>query len=405
MTHLRRQSFYALPSTHWALLAKPPFSVLDTLAAVDDAIDANADIAEAIFRTGVGSFGLAEEQQPDTTEGPTSEATPEATQNSQHTVKDSSPSAEPIKSKPAWQDQATSSDVDKARGTLRQLYRDWSSEGAPERAACYGPVLQALATEFTHIPDAQKGQIRVLVPGAGLGRLIFELACAGYEAQGNEISYHQLLASSFILNHTGPGTRFPLYPWALSFSNHTSRADQLQKVLVPDVHPGSALDESSRGKATHAFERLSMSAGDFCVAYKEDEHKNGFDAVATVFFIDTAPNLIAYIETVQSCLKSGGVWVNLGPLLWHFENNPPGASRNGEESAQDKDGLAGAKRGLGIAEAGSVELSDEEVVRLVERFGFAVERHEQAAPTGYVQNTRSMLINAYRPSFWIARKK
>ena len=41
---------------------------------------------------------------------------------------------------------------------------------------------------------------RVLLPGAGLGRLALEIASKGYSAQGNEFSYQMLFASNFILN-------------------------------------------------------------------------------------------------------------------------------------------------------------------------------------------------------------
>jgi len=44
-----------------------------------------------------------------------------------------------------------------------------------------------------------------------------------------------------------------------------------------------------------------------------------WDCVVTSFFIDTAKNIIAYIEVIQKILKPGGVWVNMGPLLYHFE--------------------------------------------------------------------------------------
>lgn len=37
-----------------------------------------------------------------------------------------------------------------------------------------------------------------------------------------------------------------------------------------------------------------------------------FDSVVTVFFLDTAHNVIAYIETIYDILKPGGYWVNLG---------------------------------------------------------------------------------------------
>ena len=42
--------------------------------------------------------------------------------------------------------------------------------------------------------------VKILVPGAGLGRLVFEFARLGYSCQGNEWSMHMLLVSNFILN-------------------------------------------------------------------------------------------------------------------------------------------------------------------------------------------------------------
>ncbi|KAF1986749.1 methyltransferase family [Aulographum hederae CBS 113979] len=381
VTHLRRQSFYALPSSHWMLLSSPPFSILDTLSAVDDAIAANADIAEAIVYAGLSAFGIS--------------ATP-------------TPTSDTSSTKPIWPGTAKSSDLDKARSTIRQIYRDWSIEGAAERNASHVPVLSTLRAEFSSTPDAQKGNIKVLVPGAGLGRLAFEICKAGFSVEGNEISYHQLLASSLILNNTKNAHQYPLYPWALSFSNHTTRAHQLEKIMIPDVHPGSELDAASEGKDTHAFQRLGMSAGDFCITYKEDGYKDTFDAITTVFFIDTAPNLIAYIETIHHSLKPGGIWINVGPLLWHFENNAPGSHGNNEKKKFDGGKQQGTVEDepMGIAEPGAVELADDEVIKLVEHFGFAIEKHETGAiATGYTQSPHSMLQNIYRPSFWVARKK
>ncbi|KAK8210466.1 N2227-like protein-domain-containing protein [Phyllosticta capitalensis] len=398
-THLRRQSFYALPSSHWTRLASPPFNILSTLDAVDDAIDANADLSEAICNLAIQNFG----------------GDPEVLNNS-----DTGPS------KP-WSGMATANDMDKARSTLRQMWRDWSEEGAVERDACYGPVLAQLEAEYGSTPASRRQDIRVLVPGAGLGRLVLEICRAGFTVEGNEISYHQLMASSFVLNHTERAEQFAIYPWALGFSNHVVRADQLASVRVPDVHPATALRESSEGKEVHAFERISMSAADFCVLYRNEEQQSSFDAVATVFFVDTAPNLINYIEAIRNCLKPGGVWINLGPLLWHFENDPPGSKREAKEDqgANNQGGHSHDHQGAqhqhshshshshshpadhqGIGESGSVELTDDEVIALVEQLGFRVERHEaRAVETGYISNPRSMLRSVYRPSLWVARKK
>ena len=293
---------------------------------------------------------------------------------------------------------ATPTDLDKARSCINQFYRDWSAEGASERAAVLSAVLSALAAEF---PSQDRSSVKVLVPGAGLGRLVFELCAAGFATEGNELSYHALIASSLVLNHTRAVGEYTLAPFALHGSNHRSRADQFATCKVPDVHPGKALEEASKGASVHAFDRMSMTAADFCVLYGSKETEETFQAVATVFFIDTAPNVIRYVEAVRNCLVKGGIWVNIGPLLWHHADRSRGSGSHDEKTkseAQTKD--------AGIGEPGSVELTDEEVVKLVEHFGFVVEKHETGTTeTGYIQNPRSMLLSVYRPSFWIARKK
>ncbi|KAL2824110.1 N2227-like protein-domain-containing protein [Aspergillus cavernicola] len=364
-THRRRQAFYALPSAHWQMLAEPPFSILENFNKVDDAIDKNADIANAILSTGLSSFGIP--------------ALPDIENT-----------------RLMWHDYATSSDVNKAHSTIRQFYRDWSAEGKAEREACYTPVLQALEKEFPKRRDLEE-DIRVLVPGAGLGRSVFEICRAGFAAEGNEISYHQLLASSWVLNHTSGPKHHELYPFALHFSNLLSREQQLRKVMIPDVHPGATM-LAAQAIPEASFGAMSMSAADFVVLYNSPEQKDTFDAVATIFFIDTAPNLIRYIEAIRHCLKPNGIWINVGPLLWHFEA--------GQERSHHEDSDNGQNKGIG--EPGSVELTEEEVFYLIECMGFKIEKRqsvEERAECGYIQDPDSMLQPLYRPSHWIARKR
>lgn len=94
------------------MLAAPPFHYLDTLDKVDAAIDSNAELARKIVRHGLRSFEVY---------GQTDEG-------------DYQVMPEP------WVNVAKHADIDKARATLRQFYRDWSAEGTVEREACYGPV-------------------------------------------------------------------------------------------------------------------------------------------------------------------------------------------------------------------------------------------------------------------------
>ncbi|WPH03440.1 Hypothetical protein R9X50_00632000 [Acrodontium crateriforme] len=377
VTHLRRQSFYSLPSDQIDLLSEPPFSLPRTFDAVDDAIDSNADLSEAILEVGLASFGQAGSE--------------------------------------ASKGFATPSDLDKARSTIRQFYRDWSAEGAGERQAVFEPIFSALKTHLPETTSQSLHEYDILVPGAGLGRLVFDLCCAGYTVEGNEISYHQLLASNYILNCTHKAEQYTIYPWALNFSNHLTRTNQLQSYNIPDIHPGTALESATQQSEVHYSQRMSMTAGDFCVLYQKLEYDGCFAAVTTCFFIDTAPNIISYIQTIKHCLKPGGLWINAGPLLWHFESSPtpaerdrhkPSASTN--EQSNDHSGSQPTKQSsVGIAEPGSFELTDSEVISLVSSLGFEVLEHTHvpAGVAGYIQDPESMLQNMYRPSFWVARKK
>ncbi|KAL8996951.1 MAG: hypothetical protein Q9169_003657 [Polycauliona sp. 2 TL-2023] len=334
VTHRRRQNFYALPSAEWQLLSAPPFNFLSTLERVDDAIDANADIAAEILKRGLESFGLQEESGLD-----------------------------PIH----WHGRAKGSDLDKARSTIRQFYRDWSSEGVDERRASYGPVLRDIDAAFASASD--KRAIKVLVPGAG---------------------------NNWILNHCDEAEQYTLFPFASDFSNVISRADQLRSVRIPDVHAATALADSYVPSQEILFGRMNMTAADFTELYSDAKNKEAFEAVATVFFLDTAPSVIRYIQTVQHCLKPGGIWSNNGPLLWHWNSQNEQAARNGHD-----------EQSMGHMNRGNIELSVEEVLELIGSMGFELDDRgirDGESPSGYIQNPNSMLQNSYRTSHWVARK-
>ena len=399
MTHRRRQHFYALPRGHQALLSAPPFSILETLSNIDDAIDTNADIADSILASGLEAFGI---------DG-------DGTDNDESTVTF------------PWHGMATPADIDKARSTLRQLYRDWSGEGACERSAHYEPLLadlrrlfplrfqamrgSSVATLESVAPDimearskalAARGDIRVLVPGAGLGRLVFEICRLGFAAEGNELAFHALLAGHWALNGLAIGQTHDLYPFAFAFANQVSRERQLRAVQVPDRHPGQTL-------ATVAAEcegwagSMSMSAAEFVLLYASEEHAGRYDAVVTSFFVDTAPNVVRYVETIWHTLKEGGYWLNLGPLLWHFgEKEAPTLDRNGSGCSRNKQPK---RQDEGTGEPGSVELTADELLLLVEQLGFTIEMKEvEDSGCGYIQDPDCMLQNTYKVLHFTARK-
>ncbi|KAJ2609065.1 hypothetical protein H4S08_004209 [Coemansia sp. RSA 1365] len=261
--------------------------------------------------------------------------------------------------------------MDKVLSTLKQLVREWSEEGRNERDQTFGPAIDALEREFANVAGESRGDIRVLVPGAGLGRLAFDICCRGFSTQGNEFSYFMLLTSKFILNNSESVNQHTIYPFVHQFSNVVAASDQLRAVQVPDVLPSNMPFASTA--------EFSMAAGDFIEIYGSESEKEKWDAIVTCFFIDTAKNVLEYLETMWHAMKPGALWINVGPLYWHFDN---------------------------VEGESSVEFTQEEFVELVKKTGFVLdqEQFEECVSLPYTTNARSMLQYTYRCFRCVARK-
>jgi len=268
-------------------------------------------------------------------------------------------------------------DAEKVRYVLKNLARDWSSEAAEERSQSHGPILKELE-ERLYVPKdpALEGRYppRVMVPGAGLGRLVLECARRGFDAEGNEHSYYMLLTSSFILNHCERNEQFTIHPFVHSNNNHTSDTHQMRAVAIPDVTARHCMHE-----ATHRGGAMSMCAGDFVEVYGAPEHLNQWDAVATCFFIDTAHNVVEYLSIIARCLKPGGVWVNFGPLLFHWSD---------ARSYLKEDEL-------------SVEMSLEDVEAVAQSVGLRIVKREMRDSL-YTADKKSMCQTVYRCALLVA---
>ncbi|KAJ8679938.1 hypothetical protein QAD02_015725 [Eretmocerus hayati] len=254
-------------------------------------------------------------------------------------------------------------DQEKVQATIKQLVRDWSVEGREERRTCYQPIIDEIVNQFP--PDScVTSEIQVLVPGAGLGRLAFEIAKKGYTCQGNEFSLFMLFASHFVLNKCREVNSFRVHPWVHQYMNNLQPGDQTRGISFPDINP-SELPETAQ---------FSMAAGDFLEVYFEENH---WDCVATCFFIDCANNIVQFIETIYKILKPGGVWINLGPLLYHFSDMPM------EES---------------------IEPSYSELREVIKGIGFQMQKEETHVKTKYAQNPNSMLQYEYNSVYFVCIK-
>lgn len=76
-------------------------------------------------------------------------------------------------------------------------------------------------------------------------------------------------------------------------------------------------------------------------------------------------------------LKPGGIWVNLGPLLYHFSD---------------------------IQGENSIEPTFENLELIIKMVGFEFLRCQTGMRTKYAQNPQSMLKSEYESLFWVCRK-
>jgi carnosine N-methyltransferase len=173
--------------------------------------------------------------------------------------------------------------------------------------------------------------------------------------------------SDFILNQTKEVDEITIHPHVHSYSNHVTPGDMHRAITIPNVLPSTGIPPGVD---------FSMVAGDFLEVYDQPQHVETLDAVACCFFLDTAHDVVWYLKTIWRILKPGGVLVNLGPLLYHFE------------------AIAGER---------SIELSLSELMTLMERMGFLL-LEQRTVPSMYAGNARSMLQYHYNCTFFVMKK-
>jgi len=260
-------------------------------------------------------------------------------------------------------------DIEKVHSTLKSFVRDWSSDGKAERDQCYKPILNEIDRIFGHLNTAQRSSTNILVPGAGLGRLAFDIASQGYVCQGNEFSLFMLIASNYVLNRCKSRNSCTIYPWIHQYTNNLAVEDQIKPVTFPDIDPAQDMPKDAN---------FSMVAGDFLEVYSDDDFVSSQDCVVTSFFIDCAHNVVEFIELIHRILKPGGTWINFGPLLYHFADVP-------RES--------------------SIEPSYDIVRNIIEQTGFEFLREEKDCVATYCQNPKSMLQYTYKCVYFTCAKK
>lgn len=281
-------------------------------------------------------------------------------------------------------------DVQKVGSTLRQVAREWSTDGEAERSICFGKIIVELLQRY---PDLKERHgIKILVPGSGLGRLPMELALMGFKSEGNEFSYHMLFTSSMILNHTSGRNEFRIHPFLNTFSHLRTKTDQTREVLIPDVSPHILTQQMVNDPDIPEEGLMSMTSGSFDMIYPPEDGSK-FDVITTVYFLDTAANIFNTLQTIHDTLKPGGLWLNFGPLLWHYEDIMPIHGQVSQDSSNlDEDRSCG------------FEFALDDLISLIEKFGFKFEKRESGIPSSYTSPRTALGGYSYLCEFWVCTK-
>ena len=268
---------------------------------------------------------------------------------------------------------------------IAHLIRDWTVVGRPIRQSLYDWCQQQLDQQYgcygyecdNDDHDNRDGDVRqnpnfflrlpVLVPGAGLGRLAYDLAVhGGYSVEANEISpvmasaahgvfqqinsnrakgwketeaeeeqpKHQTPTENLRSNNTETNRLSKqniIYPFIMDYmSNEVDSKRRFDGLEFPDFIDATTITTTTpRSKLSMRTNgSLSYTIGDWMGPYYQSL-LNHFGAIVTCFVLDTSTNVLQTIHHIARLLvasdgrgsgsgsRAGGVWINVGPVQWH----------------------------------------------------------------------------------------
>lgn len=239
---------------------------------------------------------------------------------------------------------------------MHQIVRDWSRDLEIERRQLFAPLLNSLQNEFSL---ASRSFARVLVPGSGLARAAYEISLLGFQTKALEYSHLMDMAAQFMFDmNNNSRTNFELFPYVHDFSHQSTAQHQLRNVVLPDL-PGPLKKPAN----------LTLGYGDF-TELMHTEPKS-YDAIVTLYLIDTAENALQYLDAIRVLLKPGGIWINYGPLKW--------------------------------GTAPQVEFTLEEIEMVVSKLNFTIEQKFSGVDE-YNGDNLSLWQGLYKIRGWVARK-
>lgn len=237
--------------------------------------------------------------------------------------------------------------------------RDWSVEPCDEVT----PLLNYIKDQCKEFND--KNTVAI-VPGSGLGKVAHTLAqdMSFSSVHAVEFSWLMVLMNEFVYTKVDE-KNVNVYPYLHTYSNHVTLNDQTRPVSI-----------------SHSLEKpnnLSIHTADFTkfnIAnhLQSDESADNLVFV-TCFFLDTAENLIEYLQAINrlsSQFKGKKKWINLGPLKY--------------------------------GTAAKIEISDEELKTLVKSMGWKITDEQEPKLLGYLTDKKGLWQGYYNVTMWSAEK-
>ena len=261
-------------------------------------------------------------------------------------------------------------------GALTALKREWSDDGLEERSQSMVLTLEALARLVPLPSDGRAMRPRIALAGAGLCRQAWEVCIRGYAAVAFESAIMMKLVGDFIINHllrTDRSLKICPYVHELFGPTNVASASNLSRTIaVPDEE---ALAKARADLASPSGGSLNVIVGDYNERAMQDP--GTFDAVLTCFYLDACGDLIQAVDATYTALRSGGIWINCGPLEY--------------------DGTSGGH------DSGQVRLCADEMLLYIRRRGF--ELLETGSPHClYTSDPLSMFQPAFKCCYFAARK-
>lgn len=187
---------------------------------------------------------------------------------------------------------------------LGHYTRDWHPENIGLELL---PIYEYVALQLSAlIPYDAKKDTCLVFPGSGLGRLAHAFAKWDFGAV-HSIEYSGLMNAFVDFNYTKSDKNYTLYPYVHTCSDFYSTESQLRTFEFKPL-----------GEIPETLHIHNQDFRHFKIPNR-DSYKN--IVVVTAFFIDTAENLLDYLDVIKNLtLPSGnierGYWINVGPLKY-----------------------------------------------------------------------------------------